>query len=80
MKVNFSTGVTTSDRAILKRDIVKKVIYKKAEAMIVGKNALPMETSDALDLKFSLPKDTAFTPQKIGRVQEHREVGWNGLM
>lgn len=64
MKIKLAAGATTSDKNILKREIVKKVIYKKAEQMIVGANALLMESADALDLRFSLPKETAFTAEK----------------
>jgi len=78
MKIKLSSGVTTSDKNIVKRDIIKKVVYKKAEEMLVGKNAIPLENSDALDLKFVLPKETAFTPSKVaeGARAKRRRMEW----
>ncbi len=64
MKIKLD-GVTTSDKNIVKREILKRVIYKKAERMLVGANAIPLENSDALDLKFTLPKQTEFKAEKV---------------
>jgi len=40
MKIKLAAGTTTSDKSILKKEIIKKVIYKKADAMIVGANGV----------------------------------------
>jgi len=78
MKIKLSSGVTTSDKNIVKRDIIKKVVYKKAEEMLVGKNAIPLESSDALDLKFVIPKETSFTPSKVaeGARAKRKRLEW----
>ncbi len=77
MKVNLD-GVTTSDKDIVKREIIKRVIYKKAERMLVGANAIPLENSDALDLKFSLPKQTEFKAEKVAEGSRgiRRQLKW----
>jgi hypothetical protein len=67
-------GETTSDREILKRDILKRVIYKKADQLMTGKDIIVIQNMDALDLKLKMPATTRLTPQRIaegakGRMQ-----------
>lgn len=61
---------TTSDKDILRQEVMRTLIYRKAETMIVGSNACMMMDVGSLDLKFDLPKTTMITPQQIEEMSE----------
>lgn len=56
---------TVSDKDILKKDIIRDLVYLKAEELLVWKNAMVMMPVDALDVKFDIPTSTRFTPQEV---------------
>jgi len=51
-------GVTASDEAI-KREVVRQLIYKKADFISTGIKLVGLTTEDNLDVKFSFPSDAA---------------------
>ncbi|MDD2255199.1 MAG: hypothetical protein PHT97_10850 [Methanoculleus sp.] len=61
---------TTSDKDILRQEVMRTLIYRQAESMIVGANACMMVNVGSLDLKFDLPKTTMITPQQIEEMSE----------
>ncbi len=67
---------TVSDKAILKKDILRDLVYLKAEELLVGKNAMVMMPVDALDVKFDIPTATRFTPQEVdeGAVADYQKL------
>lgn len=56
---------TTSDKNILKKEILRNLIEVRAEELMIGKELIPVETMDALELKMTLPKVTRFDPEDI---------------
>lgn len=56
---------TVSDKDILKKDIIRDLVYLKAEELLVSKNAMVQMPVDALDVKFDIPTATKFTPQEV---------------
>lgn len=56
---------TTSDKDILKKEILRQLVEVRAEELMVGKELVPLETMDALELKMTLPKVTRFDPESI---------------
>lgn len=67
---------TVSDKAILKKDIIRDLVYLKAEELLVGKNAMVMMPVDALDIKFDIPSTTRFTPDEVaeGAVADYQKL------
>ncbi len=59
--------VTTSDKAILKRDILRQLIYRQAETLFMGQHACVVQGIEALDIKFNIPKAVYFTANKIAQ-------------
>lgn len=59
------SNATTSDKDILKAEILRRVVYKKAEELMTGKAAVNLEGMDALELKLTLPTSTRLDPQEI---------------
>ena len=58
---------TTSDKDILKQDILRTLIYRKAEKMLVGANACQMMNVQSLDSSLIWPKTTMITPSRLRR-------------
>ena len=48
-------GVITSDDEV-KKELLREIIYLKAEELMVWKNAVVMQGMDGLELKLMLPK------------------------
>lgn len=69
---------TTSDKDILKRELLRRVVYERAEELMVFKDAIPMETMDALELKMTMPKVTRFDPEDIaeGALANYQMLEW----
>lgn len=61
---------TTSDKDILRREVMRTLIYRQAEKMMVGTNACKMVNVNSLDLKFDLPKTTMITPDRVEEMSE----------
>jgi hypothetical protein len=65
VRMYFDRGVTSSDKDILKAELVRRVIYKASNNIMTGKNAVVLENLNALDIKFSLPKVTILNPETV---------------
>lgn len=61
----YDEGVTTSDKDILKREIIRRIIYKQSNNNLTFKNAVILENLETLDLKLSMPKAVMLRPEKI---------------
>ncbi len=59
-------GATTSTTDMYKQDILRELIYTKADKMLMGKYACVMKDSKVIDLKFDLPKSTRISSQVVG--------------
>jgi len=69
-------GVTASDEAI-KREIVKQLIYKRADFISTGVKLVGMETFDNLDIKYTFPSDAAIQyPVPEGSGADLTKVLW----
>lgn len=71
-------SVTSSDRDILKKDILRELVYRRAEELFVFKNAVVEMPVDALEAKFDIPKVTRFTPEQVmeGAVAGMQQLGF----
>ena len=71
------SGVITSDDEA-KKELLREIIYLKAEELMVWKNAVVMQGMDGLELKLMLPKTRRIDPQKIaeGARARYRKVDW----
>lgn len=71
------SGVITSDDEV-KKELLREIIYLKAEELMVWKNAVVMQGMDGLELKLMLPKTRRIDPQKIaeGARARYRKVDW----
>ena len=69
-------GVTASDEAI-KREVVRQLIYKKANYISTGVKLVGMSIEDNLDIKFSFPTDAAVQyPVPEGSGADLTRVEW----
>ena len=69
-------GVTASDEAI-KREVVRQLIYKKANYISTGVKLVGMNVEDNLDIKFSFPTDAAVQyPVPEGAGADLTRVEW----
>lgn len=70
-------GVITSDDEA-KKELLREIVYLKAEELMVWKNAVVMQGMDGLELKLMLPKTKRIDPQKIaeGARARYRKVDW----
>ena len=70
-------GVITSDDDA-KKELLREIVYLKAEELMVWKNAVVMQGMDGLELKLMLPKTKRIDPQKIaeGARARYRKVDW----
>jgi hypothetical protein len=64
-RMYYDRGVTSSDKDILKKEIMRRVVYKAANNIMTGRFACVLENFDSLDLKLSLPKVTMLTPERV---------------
>lgn len=77
LQVNVpGVGVTASDEAI-KREVVRQLIYKKADYISTGVKLVGLTTEDNLDIKFSFPTDAAVQyPVAEGSGADLTRVEW----
>lgn len=59
-----TTGSIISDREILKREILKRFIYSKADQLMTGANMCVIQPMDSLDLKIKMPATKRLSPVK----------------
>jgi hypothetical protein len=71
-------AVTTSDKSILKTELLRKIVYAQAEELMVGKQAINLEGMDALELKLTLPKVTRLDPEEVseGALANYQSMEW----
>jgi len=62
-KLNF--GVTSSDSDIALENILKEIVYQKADEMLAGKQAIPMKSTPGLDYKFVIPENWYLEAEEI---------------
>ncbi|MCK9326304.1 MAG: hypothetical protein M0P69_12500 [Bacteroidales bacterium] len=80
MKQYFDDGyngvITSDDEA--KKELLREIVYLKAEELMVWKDAVVMQGMDGLELKLMLPKTKRIDPQKIaeGARARYRKVDW----
>lgn len=74
----FDDGATTSDKNILKREILRRMVYLQAEELMVGKRAINLESMNALEMKLTLPKSTRLDPQQVaeGALARYQTMQW----
>lgn len=66
----------TSD-SVLRRDIIRKVIYKASNLLAVGTRILPIEPYDSLNIKYEFPSELiAEYPVAEGEVAGREDVTW----
>lgn len=74
-----SDGVTTSDNAI-RREIIKRLIYKKADFISVGTKIVGVENYDNLDVKYTFPSDASVEyPVPEGSGADLSRVTWGNF-
>jgi hypothetical protein len=74
----FGTGPTTSDANILKTEILRQIVYLRAEELMVFKNALPLESMDSLEIKLTMPKLRRFDAEEVaeGALSSYQMMTW----
>ena len=77
-KFYSSDTATTSDKDMLKAEILRKLVYKKAESLMVAKAGVNLEGMDALELKLTLPSATRLDPEEIaeGAKSKYQTMEW----
>lgn len=58
-------NVTSSDKDIIRRDLLRELIYTQADDLLMSKEAVEMMPIDALDIKLDIPTATKLDPTKI---------------
>lgn len=69
---------TTSDKGILKPELIKELVYLQAETVMTGQKAIPFKSMNGLELKMAMPKVTSFTPEEIaeGALSSYDMLEW----
>lgn len=69
---------TTSDKGILKQELMRRLVYLRAEELMVAKRLIPLSGMDALELKMTLPKVTRLDPQTVseGALANYQMMEW----
>jgi hypothetical protein len=69
---------TTSDKGIIKPDLIKELVFLRAEELMVGAQAVPVTPMGALELKLQMPKLTRFDPEEIaeGALSAYQMLEW----
>lgn len=74
-----SPGETTSDD-VLKRNVIKEVIYKQSDLLAVGTNILPERNFNNLDVTFAFPSEiNAEYPVGENSVVDRSKVTWQEM-
>jgi len=72
----LALGGMTSD-AVIRRDIERQVLYRKASTLSVGTKLLPTKTFGVLDVKFQFPGDmTGQYPVPEGGIAKMENIVW----
>lgn len=67
---------TVSSDAIIEADIIRQIIFRRAEEIMVGKEALEVTPIAGLDYKFQFPDQVYFDPTQIA---EGSKAGYSNL-
>lgn len=62
---NLNYSVTSSDSDIALENIIKTIVYQRADEMLAGKAAVPMQSTPGLDYKFVIPKSWYLEAEEI---------------
>jgi hypothetical protein len=74
-----SPGETTSDY-VLKRNVIKEVVYKQSDLISVGTNVLPERNFENLDVTFAFPSEIeADYPVEENSVVDRSKVTWQEM-
>ncbi len=72
-------GVTTSDD-VIRREVIKQLIYKRADFISTGTKVIGTDTFDNLDIKYSFPTDAAVEyPVPEGSGSDLQKVTWSNF-
>lgn len=70
-------GMTTSDQ-VIKKDIIRRLMYTQANNLSVGTQIVGTETIDSLDIEFEYPGEmSAQYPVAMDSVTERERISWN---
>jgi len=58
-------GVTVTDKDLAKASLIQQVIFKKAEEMLVGKNAVPIQRVKNIDIRLAIPTATYLEAEEV---------------
>lgn len=74
----FGAGPTTSDANILKTEVLRQIVYLRAEELMVFKNALPLESMNSLEIKLTMPKIRRFDAEQVaeGALSSYQMMTW----
>lgn len=69
---------TTSDKNIIKADILRDFVYLKAEELFIGKYLTYQMPIPALDIRFDVPMDTKIDPDQVseGALADLKRLGF----
>lgn len=69
---------TTSDKGIIKPDLIKEIVFLRAEELMEGSRAVPISPMNALELKLQMPKLTRFDPEEVaeGALSAYQMLEW----
>jgi hypothetical protein len=62
---NLTYGITASDSDIALENVIKEIVYQKADQMMAGKNAIPVKGTPGLDYKFVIPTSWYLEAEEI---------------
>jgi len=71
-------GVTVTDAEMRKISAIQQAIFKKAEELLVGKNAVPIQRIKSLDIRLAIPKAAYLEAKKVaeGAVADVETIEW----
>lgn len=71
-------GISTSDEALKIGYAIQEAIFRKADEMLVGKNAVPIERVNNIDVRLAIPTVPSLEAQKVaeGAVADLQAVTW----
>ena len=71
-------GITVSDVELRKISAIQKAIFKKAEELLVGKNAVPIQRIKSLDIRLAIPKAQYIEAKKAaeGATVDAESIEW----
>ena len=73
----FGLGESTTEIAIAKQRILEQIVRRTAERLLVGKNALPIQRVQNIDIRLAIPKSTEIVAERVeeGAVAPIKNLG-----